>query len=76
MTSFAFILGTLPLVLANGAGAYAQKSIGIAVVTGMLGSTLLTVSFVPSVFAVLQRFEENRLSAKRKSLDVVAQEGA
>ena len=48
MTSFAFILGVVPLVLGSGAGANAQKSIGIAVLTGMLGSTLLTVSFVPS----------------------------
>jgi HAE1 family hydrophobic/amphiphilic exporter-1 len=63
MTSFAFILGVVPLVLASGAGSSAQRSIGIAVFTGMLGSTLLTVTFVPSVFAVLQRFEERRLSA-------------
>ena len=60
MTSFAFILGVVPLVFGSGAGANAQKSIGIAVLTGMLGSTLLTVSFVPSVFVVLQRFEEWR----------------
>ena len=60
MTSFAFILGVVPLVLASGAGANAQKSIGIAVLTGMLGSTLLTVAFVPSVFVVMQRFEEWR----------------
>jgi len=65
MTSFAFILGVVPLVLANGAGANAQKSIGIAVLTGMLGSTLLTVAFVPSIFVVMQRIEEARL--KRKS---------
>jgi HAE1 family hydrophobic/amphiphilic exporter-1 len=58
MTSIAFILGAVPLVLANGAGASAQKSIGIAVLTGMLGSTTLTVAFVPSLFVVLQRFEE------------------
>ena len=62
MTSFAFILGVVPLVLGSGAGASAQKSIGIAVLTGMLGSTLLTVAFVPSVFVVLQRFEEWRAS--------------
>ena len=60
MTSFAFILGVVPLVLGSGAGANAQKSIGIAVLTGMLGSTLLTVAFVPSMFVVLQRFEEWR----------------
>ena len=60
MTSFAFILGVVPLVLGSGAGANAQKSIGIAVLTGMLGSTLLTVAFVPSIFVVPQRFEEWR----------------
>ncbi|WP_026608402.1 efflux RND transporter permease subunit [Methylocapsa acidiphila] len=64
MTSFAFILGVVPLVLGSGAGANAQKSIGIAVLTGMLGSTILTVTFVPSVFVVLQRFEEWRARAK------------
>lgn len=68
MTSFAFILGVVPLVLASGAGANAQKSIGIAVLTGMLGSTLLTVAFVPSVFVIMQRFEEwrQRRKAARK----------
>jgi hydrophobic/amphiphilic exporter-1 (mainly G- bacteria), HAE1 family len=67
MTSFAFILGVVPLVLGSGAGANAQKSIGIAVLTGMLGSTLLTVAFVPSVFVVLQRFEEWRSQRSRRS---------
>ena len=69
MTSFAFILGVVPLVLASGAGANAQKSIGIAVLTGMLGSTILTVTFVPSVFVVMQRLEEwrERRKAARKS---------
>ena len=66
MTSFAFILGVVPLVLGTGAGANAQKSIGIAVLTGMLGSTLLTVAFVPSVFVVLQRFEEWRAERGKK----------
>ncbi len=58
MTSFAFILGVLPLVLATGAGANARASIGITVFTGMLASTCLAVLFVPSFFVVLQRFEE------------------
>jgi HAE1 family hydrophobic/amphiphilic exporter-1 len=70
MTSLAFILGVVPLVLATGAGASAEKSIGIAVLTGMLGSTLLTVSFVPSVFAVVQAFEEYR-KQRRKPATVV-----
>jgi HAE1 family hydrophobic/amphiphilic exporter-1 len=57
MTSLAFILGLVPLVLASGAGANAQKSIGFATLTGMIGSTLLTVVVVPSLFVVLQRLE-------------------
>jgi hydrophobic/amphiphilic exporter-1 (mainly G- bacteria), HAE1 family len=58
MTSFAFILGVLPLVLATGAGANARKSIGIAVSTGMLASTCLAVVFVPCFFVLIQRLEE------------------
>jgi HAE1 family hydrophobic/amphiphilic exporter-1 len=64
MTSFAFILGVLPLVLATGAGANARASIGIAVFTGMLASTCLAVLFVPSFFVVVQHFEE-RLAERR-----------
>jgi hydrophobic/amphiphilic exporter-1 (mainly G- bacteria), HAE1 family len=60
MTSFAFILGVLPLVLATGAGAGARRSIGIAVFFGMLASTCLAVLFVPSFYAILQRLEERR----------------
>ena len=55
MTSFAFILGVLPLVLASGAGANARKSIGITVLSGMLASTCLAVLFVPAFYVFLQR---------------------
>jgi hydrophobic/amphiphilic exporter-1 (mainly G- bacteria), HAE1 family len=65
MTSFAFILGVLPLVIAVGAGANARRSLGIAVFSGMIASTCLAVLFVPSFFAVLQRFEEWRKARKR-----------
>ena len=65
MTSLAFILGVLPLVLASGAGASARKSIGITVFTGMIASTCLAVLFVPSFFVVVQRFEEWRAARKR-----------
>ena len=58
MTSFAFILGVAPLVVASGAGASARKSIGITVFSGMIASTCLAVLFVPSLFVVIQRFEE------------------
>ena len=64
MTSFAFILGVAPLVIASGAGASARKSIGITVFSGMIVSTCLAVLFVPSLFVVVQRFEEWRASRK------------
>ena len=58
MTSFAFILGVVPLVTSTGAGAAARISLGISVLTGMLASTCLAVLFVPSFFVVLQGLEE------------------
>jgi HAE1 family hydrophobic/amphiphilic exporter-1 len=58
MTSFAFILGVVPLVLAQGAGANARASIGITVFSGMLASTCSAILFVPSMFVVVQRFED------------------
>jgi HAE1 family hydrophobic/amphiphilic exporter-1 len=64
MTSFSFILGVTPLVFASGAGASARKSIGITVFSGMIASTCLAVLFVPSLFVVIQRFEEWRASRK------------
>src|SRR4051812_9238413 len=67
MTSFAFILGVVPLVLATGAGANARKSIGITVFSGMLASTCLAVLFVPTFFVVVQRFENWLKERKMKA---------
>ncbi|MFL5285960.1 MAG: efflux RND transporter permease subunit [Rhodopila sp.] len=58
MTSFAFILGVVPLVTATGAGAAARVSLGLSVFSGMLASTCLAVLFVPAFFVVLQGVEE------------------
>ena len=58
MTSFAFILGVFPLVIATGAGAGARRSIGLAVFSGMIASTCLVVVFVPSFYVVMQRMQE------------------
>ena len=65
MTSFAFILGVAPLVVATGAGASARKSIGITVFSGMIASTCLAVLFVPVFFVVVQRFE-NWLATRKQ----------
>jgi hydrophobic/amphiphilic exporter-1 (mainly G- bacteria), HAE1 family len=58
MTSFAFILGVFPLVIATGAGAGARRSIGLPVFSGMIASTCLVVVFVPSFYVVMQRLQE------------------
>jgi HAE1 family hydrophobic/amphiphilic exporter-1 len=77
MTSFAFILGVVPLVLATGAGANARKSIGITVFSGMLASTCLAVLFVPTFFVVVQRFENWLKARKQKTPEpVMAQAGS
>jgi HAE1 family hydrophobic/amphiphilic exporter-1 len=65
MTSFAFGLGVVPMVLATGAGANGQKSLGLSVLSGIIASTCLAVLFVPSFFTVLQGFEEWRKARKK-----------
>jgi HAE1 family hydrophobic/amphiphilic exporter-1 len=67
MTSFAFIASMVPLVLATGAGASSRQSIGLSVFSGMLASTCLAVLFVPSLFVVIQRFEEWWSGSKKDS---------
>lgn len=64
MTSFAFIMGMMPLVFATGAGANARRSIGIAVCSGMLASTCLAVVFVPVFYVLLQTWQEKRREKK------------
>jgi HAE1 family hydrophobic/amphiphilic exporter-1 len=54
MTSFAFILGVLPLYFATGAGALGRHSVGTAVVGGMLLSTILNLFFIPVLYVVLK----------------------
>ncbi|GLI94110.1 efflux RND transporter permease subunit [Methylocystis echinoides] len=67
MTSFAFILGVLPLAIATGAGANARRSLGVTVLTGMLSSTFLAVVLVPAFFVLLQQIDENRKGRKEKA---------
>jgi multidrug efflux pump subunit AcrB len=55
MTSFAFILGVVPLVIASGAGAEMRQSLGTAVFAGMLGVTLFGLIFTPVFYAVVRR---------------------
>jgi hydrophobic/amphiphilic exporter-1 (mainly G- bacteria), HAE1 family len=65
MTSFAFILGVIPMATASGAGAASQQALGTVVVGGMLASTLFAIPFVPVFFIAMQRISERR-AAKAK----------
>ena len=70
MTSFAFIFGVLPLVVATGAGAEMRRSLGVAVFSGMLGVTLFGIFLTPVFFYVLQGLGESQffLSARVKAV--------
>jgi len=61
MTSFAFILGVLPLVFATGAGQEARHSVGTAVAGGMFVSTILNIVFIPVLYVVVQTLRGARI---------------
>ena len=63
MTSFAFIFGVLPLVLATGAGAASRHSLGTTVFGGMLLATFLSLAVVPVFFVVVERLRERFVRA-------------
>jgi HAE1 family hydrophobic/amphiphilic exporter-1 len=60
MTSFAFILGVLPLAFATGAGAAARNSVGTSVAGGMLASTALSVIFIPVLYVAIRTLAPGR----------------
>ncbi|MEE8378927.1 MAG: multidrug efflux RND transporter permease subunit [Gammaproteobacteria bacterium] len=60
MTSIASVAGFMPLVVASGAGAASQQAIGVAVVGGMIAATIMSVTFTPVFFVVMQRLSELR----------------
>jgi hydrophobe/amphiphile efflux-1 (HAE1) family protein len=60
MTSFAFILGVVPLILSSGAGAASRISMGITVFSGMLAATVLAVFIVPVLFVAIDRLTRRR----------------
>jgi HAE1 family hydrophobic/amphiphilic exporter-1 len=64
MTSFAFILGVLPLAFATGAGALGRRSVGTTIVGGMLVSTLLNLFFIPVLYVIFKTLLE-RITPRR-----------
>jgi multidrug efflux pump len=63
MTSMAFILGVLPLVISSGAGSASQRAIGTGVMGGMISATVLAVFFVPVFFVVVLRLFKRKAPA-------------
>jgi len=60
MTSFAFILGVVPLVVASGAGEAGRHSVGTTVFGGMIMSTILNLFFIPVLYLVTEEFRQRR----------------
>jgi multidrug efflux pump len=69
MTSFAFILGVVPLMVSVGAGAEMRRTLGTAVFAGMLGVTLFGIFLTPVFYYVIQWFADRRLAAAREAAD-------
>ncbi|MCC0010320.1 MAG: efflux RND transporter permease subunit [Hyphomicrobiaceae bacterium] len=82
MTSFAFILGLVPLVKAQGAGAATQQSVAMSVFSGMIASSSIAIFFIPALYVVFQTMREkahkmvgNDISPKKSGKDKEASEG-
>ena len=69
MTSFAFIMGVVPLVLASGAGAEMREAMGIAVFSGMLGVTFFGLLLTPVFYVVIRRLVEGREPAPQPTIE-------
>lgn len=67
MTSFAFVLGVMPLLFAHGAGAAARLSLGTAVVFGMLVNTVIATLYIPNWYEWMQGIEEKLLTRRKVS---------
>jgi HAE1 family hydrophobic/amphiphilic exporter-1 len=62
MTSFAFILGCVPLWTATGAGAIGRKVLGSSVITGMTAASVMGIFFVPVLFVLVERIANRKKS--------------
>src|SRR5262249_15669708 len=60
MTSFAFVLGCVPLWTASGAGSVARQSVGTTVIGGMLAATLIAVFIIPVLFVVVEKLSQRK----------------
>jgi Cu/Ag efflux pump CusA len=70
MTSFAFIMGVLPLVFSSGAGAEMRHAMGVAVFSGMLGVTCFGLLLTPVFFVTIRKLAERRAKVPVPAADV------
>jgi len=75
MTSFAFILGCVPLWTAKGAGGISRQVLGTAVIGGMLAASFLAIFFIPVSYEVVERFGEWIGGKKKKEHEEVVKTG-
>jgi HAE1 family hydrophobic/amphiphilic exporter-1 len=73
MTSIAFLLGVVPLMLASGAGAAARNSLGTTVFGGMLVSTVVNLVFIPGIYVIVQRFRRAPVPAQAEAAAVAGE---
>ena len=69
MTSFAFILGVLPLAVSTGAGSGARTSMGITVVAGMTTATLFGIFIIPMLFIIIETLGPGLFTNRKKNHD-------
>ncbi|WP_429145010.1 efflux RND transporter permease subunit [Aeromonas veronii] len=75
MTSLAFILGVLPLVISSGAGASSRNAIGTGVMGGMISATVLAIFFVPLFFVLVMRYFTSHKSKKARMAAAIESKG-
>jgi len=68
MTSFAFVAGLIPLMLASGAGAIGNRTIGTAAAGGMLFGTIFGILIIPGLFVMFSKTPKKDLQANSKKL--------
>jgi hydrophobic/amphiphilic exporter-1 (mainly G- bacteria), HAE1 family len=68
MTSFAFILGCVPLWLAEGAGAVSRQIIGTSVIGGMLAASFIAIFLIPVLFYLVEKFTDRKGKIKAEPL--------
>jgi hydrophobic/amphiphilic exporter-1 (mainly G- bacteria), HAE1 family len=76
MTSFAFILGCVPLWMASGSGAASRRILGTVVITGMLAATLIAIFLIPMLFVLIERLATRRRRQPHAPADLVPGESA